>query len=225
MAAAGSSRIVRAVNSSPQTLRLDGTSLSIEDLAPVLNGETVRLELDAGALRRVAEARALVERVVESGDAVYGLTTGFGKLKNIAIERGDLVELQRNLVVSHCCGVGEPMPIDEVRAVQVLRLNGLLRGHSGVRVELLEKLVRLFHAGFVPVVPQQGSVGASGDLAPLAHMTAALLGEGWIDLKGEKLPAAESLKKIDMAPIELGPKEGLALINGTQASTAIARPH
>src|SRR5262245_39983369 len=112
------------------TLRLDGRSLTIDDLAPVLRGERVALELDRGALQRVKAARDLVERAIDSGKPVYGLTTGFGKLKNVFIERADLGRLQENLVLSHCCGVGEPMPVDEVRAVQVLRLNKLMRGHS-----------------------------------------------------------------------------------------------
>jgi histidine ammonia-lyase len=203
------------------TLTLDGTSLTVEDLAPVLAGKEVRLALDPGALERVARAREQVERVVASGAPVYGLTTGFGKLKNVAIRSEDLVELQRNLVLSHCCGVGEPMPVNEVRAVQVLRINGLLRGHSGVRVELLEKLARLFDLGFSPVVPQKGSVGASGDLAPLAHMAAATMGFGRATVGGRELPAAEALAAVGEASVELSAKEGLALINGTEVMAAV----
>jgi histidine ammonia-lyase len=173
----------------------------------------------------VQRARDLVEQHVRAGDVVYGLTTGFGKLKSIAIGRADLVELQRNLVLSHCCGVGEPMPIAEVRAAQIARLNGLSRGHSGVRVELLEALVRQFNAGFVPVVPQQGSVGASGDLAPLAHMAAAAMGHGeaYVLRGGEarRMSAADALAAIGEKPVEFQAKEGLAVINGTEVMKAV----
>jgi len=202
-------------------LRLDGRSLTLDSLAPILAGAAPRLELAPAALERVRAARALVERAVESGKPIYGLTTGFGKLKNVFIEREDLGKLQENLVLSHCCGVGEPMPREEVRVVQLLRLNKLLRGNSGVRVELVHALARLFEKGFVPVVPQQGSVGASGDLAPLAHLTAACMGHGEAWVGSERLPARAALAKIGEAPLALEAKEGLALINGTEVICAI----
>src|SRR6185295_18741519 len=126
-------------------------------LVPLARGGDVRLELPARAIAAVKKARAIVEKHVAAGDVVYGLTTGFGKLKNVAIERGDLAALQRNLILSHCCGVGDPMSIEQVRIAQVLRIVGLVRGHSGVSIELVEKLVSLFNKGFVPVVPQKGS--------------------------------------------------------------------
>ena len=201
-------------------LALDGRSLTLDDLAPVYRGEAVDLTLTEAARTGVASARRLVEGVVERGDSVYGLTTGFGRLKNVAIEREDLVELQRNLVLSHCCGVGEPMPVAEVRAAMVLRLNGLARGHSGVRVELLEQWMRLFAKGFVPYIPQQGSVGASGDLAPLSHMAAATMGHGRAWVGDELLDARVALERIGETPIELEAKEGLALINGTEVMKA-----
>ncbi|HED65000.1 MAG TPA: histidine ammonia-lyase [Planctomycetes bacterium] len=204
-----------------KTLTLDGTSLTIEDLAPIFEGEEIKLKLDPSALERVAAARSLVEDVVEKGEPVYGLTTGFGKLKNITISREDLEELQANLIQSHCCGVGDPMPRDEVRAVQVLRINGLLRGHSGVRVELLETLVRFFQKGLVPRVPQQGSVGASGDLAPLAHMAGAYMGWGRAFVGDEELDAKEALARVGEEPLRLAAKEGLALINGTEVMAAV----
>jgi histidine ammonia-lyase len=206
-------------------LRLDGRSLTLESLAPLYRGEDARLEIPASAREAVQRARAMVARHVERGDVVYGLTTGFGKLKSVAIQRGDLAELQRNLVLSHCCGVGEPMPASEVRVAQVLRINGLARGHSGVRLETLEALARHVEKGFVPVVPQQGSVGASGDLAPLAHMAAAALGQGEAWLRGpgglERRPAAQALEAIGERPLELEAKEGLALINGTEVMKAV----
>lgn len=201
-------------------LLLDGTSLRPDSLFPVLRDEAVEIELAPGALERVAAARKVVDDHVAAGDVVYGLTTGFGKLKSVAIASDDLEELQRNLVLSHCCGFGDSMPLPEVRTTQVLRLNGLLRGHSGVRIETVEFLARLFNKGFVPDVPQQGSVGASGDLAPLAHMAAAYLGSGraWVD--GTRMAAADALRAVDEEPLVLGAKEGLALINGTEVMKA-----
>jgi histidine ammonia-lyase len=158
---------------------------------------------------------------VRSGEAVYGITTGFGKLKNVAIGAADLEQLQVNLILSHACGIGEPMPADEVRLAQVLRLNGLARGRSGVTVELAEKLVRLFNAGFVPIVPRKGSVGASGDLAPLAHMAAAYMGHGeaWVD--GNRMRAVDALRAVHEDPIAPKAKEGLALVNGTEIIKAV----
>ncbi len=164
----------------------------------------------------------MVDAHVEAGDVVYGLTTGFGKLKSIAVPRADLRELQHNLIVSHCVGVGEAMPIREVRIAQVLRLNSLLRGVSGVRMELVRHLVDVFNAGFVPVVPQQGSVGASGDLAPLSHMAAAMMGFGEASVGGERMKARAALERAGLAPLVLEAKEGLALINGTEIMKASA---
>ena len=203
-------------------LRLDGTSLQLGRLAPLVRGGELHLTVSAGARIRVKAARALVDQLVEAGEVVYGVTTGFGKLKSVAIPSDDLVELQRNLVLSHCCGVGEPMPTEEVRIAQVLRLNGLLRGHSGVRPATIEKLVRLFNVGFVPEVPRQGSVGASGDLAPLSHMAAAYMGHGRAQLGGRWMTAKAALKKVGEEPLVLYAKEGLALVNGTEIMKAIA---
>lgn len=208
-----------------RTLTLDGHSLGLEDLEPVLRGEVLRLVLAPRARDAVAKARALVDAHIAAGDIVYGLTTGFGKLKSVAIARKDLVELQRNLVLSHCCGVGPPLSSAEVRAAQICRINELARGHSGVRVELLEALIRQFNAGFVPLVPQQGSVGASGDLAPLAHMAAAAMGVGeahlWTPSGERRTSAAEALEAIGEAPVEYQAKEGLAVINGTEVMKAV----
>ena len=203
------------------TLTLDGSSLTLDALRPLALGGEPRLSIDPAAKRAVARARDVVERHVAAGDVVYGLTTGFGKLKNVAIAEADLAELQRNLVLSHCVGVGEPMPTEEVRLAQVLRLNGLLRGCSGVSLTVVEHLAALFNSGFVPVVPRKGSVGASGDLAPLAHMAAACMGHGEALLRGERMPARAALGKLGLEPLELGAKEGLALINGTEIIKAI----
>jgi histidine ammonia-lyase len=204
-----------------KTLTLDGNSLALEDLAGIARGGDIKLAIAGGAKKRVARARDLVEKHVANGDVVYGLTTGFGKLKNVAIASSDLVELQKNLVLSHCCGIGDPMPIEEVRIAQVLRLNGLVRGHSGVSLELAQRLVDLFNKGFVPVVPQKGSVGASGDLAPLAHMAAAYLGHGQAFVGGKRKSAKSALKAIGEAAVVLRAKEGLALINGTEIIKSI----
>jgi len=203
------------------TLTLDGRSLTLEALAPLFRGEEVRLVLDPEALERVRAARSLVESALDRGQPIYGLTTGFGKLKNVFIEREDLGHLQENLVLSHCCGMGEPMPREEVRTVQVLRLNKLLRGNSGVRVELVEALARFVEKGLVPVVPQQGSVGASGDLAPLAHLTATFMGRGEAWVGERRMPAPEALRAVGEEPLRLEAKEGLALINGTEVIGAI----
>ena len=202
-------------------LRLDGTSLSIERLAPLVRGGDLHLTVSAGARARVKAARAHVDDLVDNEAVVYGVTTGFGKLKDVAIPSEDLVELQKNLVLSHCCGVGDPMPVEEVRIAQVLRLNGLLRGHSGIRPQTIDKLTRLFNAGFGPEVPRQGSVGASGDLAPLSHMAATYMGHGRVQLGGRSMTAKAALKKLGEEPLVLHAKEGLALINGTEIMKAI----
>ena len=215
------SKKVKAAAPRVKRLRLDGASLTIERLSPLVRGEDLHLSVSAGAKAGVKEARALVDELVEDGEVVYGVTTGFGKLKDVAVPSEDLVELQENLVLSHCCGVGEPMPIEEVRIAQVLRLNGLLRGHSGVRSQTIDKLVRLFNAGFVPEVPRQGSVGASGDLAPLSHMAAAYMGHGRATLGGRSMTAKAALKKLGEEPLVLHAKEGLALINGTEIMKAV----
>ena len=193
----------------------------MEDLAPLLRGERIKIAVVPDVLPRVQASRDKVERHVAAGDVVYGLTTGFGKLKNKAVPVDQLSELQRNLVLSHSVGVGDPMPLHEVRMAQVLRLNSLLVGVSGVRIELIETLVRFFNADFVPEVPQQGSVGASGDLAPLSHMVAAYMGSGFAYLAGERLGAEQALERIQEPPLVLAAKEGLALINGTEVMKAI----
>ena len=184
------------------------------------NGRAARLD---PACRPALEASAARISAIAAGDEpVYGINTGFGKLASVRIPPQDVETLQRNLILSHCCGVGEPLSLDVVRLILALKLLSLGRGASGVRtstVDLLEGLLRL---DVLPVIPGQGSVGASGDLAPLAHMTAVLLGEGEAWYKGERLPGAEALRRAGLAPIKLAAKEGLALINGTQVSTALA---
>lgn len=202
-------------------LTLDGKSPTFASLLPLALGERIELALSPAAKKAVLRARRIVDAHVEKGDVVYGITTGFGKLKNVSIARADLVELQQNLVLSHACGVGEPLAIEVVRIAQVLRLVGLVRGHSGVSLEVVEKLVRLFAGDFVPVVPEKGSVGASGDLAPLAHMAASYMGHGEAFVGGKRMSAKAALKLVGETPLLLGAKEGLALINGTEIIKAL----
>ncbi|MCA8933021.1 MAG: histidine ammonia-lyase [Rhodospirillaceae bacterium] len=176
--------------------------------------DTARQAIEAGA--------AAVARIVARGVSVYGVNTGFGKLAQQRIGTDQLERLQRNLVLSHATGTGPLLEDDVVRLVLVLKIASLARGHSGVRPEVLAALAKLLARDALPCVPAQGSVGASGDLAPLAHVTAALMGEGEIRLKGRRWPAADALRQVGLAPLALGPKEGLALLNGTQVSTALA---
>ena len=173
-------------------------------------------------MRRIVASAEAIDRIVASGDTVYGVNTGFGLLANTRIPDDHLADLQNNLILSHSAGLGEPLPRHVSRLMIVLKLLGLGRGYSGVRSVVIDALQALLDRDAIPVIPSQGSVGASGDLAPLAHMTAALMGYGRIDVGGEVLPAAEALTLVGIEPLQLGPKEGLALINGTQMSTAVA---
>src|SRR4051794_5806558 len=173
-------------------------------------------------MQRVANSAAAVDRIVAGGETVYGVNTGFGLLANTRIPNDRLAELQTNLILSHSAGLGDPLPRHVVRLMIVLKLLGLGRGYSGVRPLVIEALQALLDKDAMPVIPSQGSVGASGDLAPLAHLISALMGFGEIDIAGQIMPAAAALQKLGREPLALGPKEGLALINGTQASTAIA---
>jgi histidine ammonia-lyase len=201
-------------------VKLNPEKVDLATLRKLWSGADARL--DDPSMQRVATAAASVERIVGGGETVYGVNTGFGLLANTRIPDDRLAELQTNLILSHSAGLGDPLPRHVSRLMIVLKLLGLGRGYSGVRPLVIEALQALLDKGAIPVIPSQGSVGASGDLAPLAHMTAALMGHGKIDLRGATLAAADALRKLGMEPLQLGPKEGLALINGTQASTAIA---
>ena len=201
-------------------ISLDPTSIDLATLRQLWAGAPCKL--DDASLDRIRASAASVERIVAGGETVYGVNTGFGLLANTRIPPERLAELQRNLILSHSCGLGEMLPRHVVRLMIVLKLLGLGRGYSGVRPLVIDALQVLLDQDAMPLIPAQGSVGASGDLAPLAHLIAALLGEGRIDVAGDTLPATDALPKLGMKPLELGPKEGLALINGTQASTAIA---
>ena len=170
----------------------------------------------------IKAAAACIAKAAAGQTAVYGVNTGFGKLASLKIAPQDTAKLQENLILSHCCGVGEPMPRGVARLMMVLKLLSLGRGASGVRPEITALIEAMLAAGVTPVIPAQGSVGASGDLAPLAHMAAAMIGHGQATLGDKTLPAAEALAAVNLRPVSLGPKEGLALINGTQFSTAYA---
>ena len=170
----------------------------------------------------IERAAARIAAVAAGNDAVYGVNTGFGKLASIKIAQADVATLQRNLILSHCCGVGDPLPHNVVRLIMTLKLVSLGRGASGVRPELVALIEAMLVKGVLPVIPEKGSVGASGDLAPLAHMTAVMLGHGEAYYQGERLAGADALKKAGLTPTVLAAKEGLALINGTQVSTALA---
>lgn len=190
------------------------------DLRAIWRGAGARLDPSAyGVIDRAAEA---VARIVASGKTVYGVNTGFGLLASEAIAPDRLAELQRNLVLSHACGLGPDLPREIVRLVMALKVVGLARGHSGVRRIVVDQLLAMLERDALPCIPAQGSVGASGDLAPLAHLSAAMIGVGRTSLKGAVMPAADALAAIGLAPLVLGPKEGLALLNGTQVSTATA---
>ncbi|QFU16314.1 histidine ammonia-lyase [Microvirga thermotolerans] len=203
-----------------RSVTLTPGSVALAEWREVYRGAAVAL--DTGCRPKVEAGARTVEAIVAKGAPVYGINTGFGKLASVRIGTSDLTTLQRNIVLSHAAGVGEPLPAPVVRLVMALKLASLAQGASGVRWSTIEHLARCLQAGLVPVVPGQGSVGASGDLAPLAHMTAALMGVGAFLAEGRPVPATEALRAAGLEPLTLGPKEGLALLNGTQVSTALA---
>jgi histidine ammonia-lyase len=200
---------------------LDGQSLTLDDVVAVAV-DRAPVELAPAARARMERANGVVSALVESGAVAYGVTTGFGKLSEIAIPRDRLGELQVNLVRSHAAGVGRLLPERETRAMMLLRANVLAKGYSGARPILADTLLGMLGAGLWPPIPEQGSVGASGDLAPLAHLALSLIGEGTLTRGGEAGDARSMLSRAGLAPVTLGPKEGITLINGTQAHTAVA---
>ncbi|HYD46176.1 MAG TPA: histidine ammonia-lyase [Phenylobacterium sp.] len=202
------------------TVTLRPGEVPLQAWRAIYRGAAVRLDPASAGL--IAESAAAVERIVARGEPAYGINTGFGKLASVRIEAADLATLQRNIVLSHAAGVGEPMPGPVARLMMALKLASLAQGASGVAPATIALLEGLLREGLTPVIPCQGSVGASGDLAPLAHMAAAMIGVGEIFAKGVRRPAAQALAGAGLAPLNLGPKEGLALLNGTQFSTAYA---
>jgi histidine ammonia-lyase len=196
-------------------------TLTVADLR-CFHASPLKIQLDPQCLAGIEAARQTVSDILAQGKPVYGINTGFGLLANKRIANDDLLQLQRNLVLSHACGTGVLLSDEQVRLVMLLKINSLARGYSGVRVAVIEALIKLLNAEVYPCIPRKGSVGASGDLAPLAHMSAVLLGFGEVRVSGAVLPALDGLELAGLQPVELGPKEGLALLNGTQASTAVA---
>ncbi|MFN2596737.1 MAG: histidine ammonia-lyase [Pyrinomonadaceae bacterium] len=201
-------------------IELDGQQLTLEQIERVARGDG-RVALAHRARTRVGASRRVVERIVEEGRVVYGVNTGFGKLSEVVVPREELRELQLNLVRSHACSVGDPLSPEEARAMMLLRANVLALGYSGARVAVVEKLIELIGRNVVPVVPEKGSVGASGDLAPLAHLALVCVGEGEAFFEGVRMSGAEALRRAGVEPVALEAKEGLALLNGTQALTAV----
>jgi histidine ammonia-lyase len=202
-------------------LKIEAGTLSLSALRRIYEQPTV-LKLSQRDLGRIALASSLVDEIVATGDAAYGINTGFGLLAHTRIPNEQLELLQRNLLLSHAAGVGDALPDSVVRLILALKINALARGHSGITMGLMDALLALLEHEVYPVIPAQGSVGASGDLAPLAHLSAALLGLGKVRVRGTAMPASEGLRTAGLQPIKLRAKEGLALINGTQVSTALA---
>lgn len=200
---------------------IDGESLTLATLARFIREPETSIALSAAAAERVRESRRIVDAVVEGGRVAYGITTGFGRLSDVMIPPAKVRELQRNLIRSHCAGTGDPLSPCEARLLIMLRANALAKGFSGVRLETLEALLALFNAEVIPLIPEKGSVGASGDLAPLAHLAAVLMGEGEAVFEGAPLHGAEALRRAGLEPVVLEAKEGLSLVNGTQMMTAI----
>lgn len=204
-----------------QPLEIVPGSLTLEQLRMVLN-HPVKVSLSAGSTDVIEHSVRTVQEVVEQGRVIYGINTGFGLLANTLIPDDELEHLQRSIVLSHAAGIGSFLNDDTVRLMMVLKINSLARGYSGVRLAVIEALMSLLNHEVYPCIPEKGSVGASGDLAPLAHMSTVLLGEGQVSHQGKVLTGREGLRIAGLDPIALGPKEGLALLNGTQASTALA---
>ena len=204
-----------------KTVRLDGLSLTLADVAAVARGGRL-VELDEEAVKGVEASSAAVREWENSDDVVYGITTGFGDLASVNISKKDRRQLQENLLKSHACGMGEPFPGDITRAMMLLRVNSLIRGSSGISLDVLNQYVAFLNMKIHPRVPCQGSVGASGDLCPLSHLALPLIGYGEVEYKGRMMPAAEALAKAGLEPVQLGAKDGLALNNGTASMGAMA---
>ncbi|WAA11833.1 histidine ammonia-lyase [Fervidibacillus halotolerans] len=199
---------------------LTGDDLTLDKVRQVIF-EKEQVDVSPASWERVEESRNTVDSIVQNGEIVYGINTGFGKLSDVKIKDQDVKELQKNLILSHASGVGEPFPETIAKTICLLRANALLKGYSGVRPVIIERLLQFINLGIVPVIPQQGSLGASGDLAPLSHLALTIIGEGEVFYKGERVPTCKAYQREELEPIQLEAKEGLALINGTQAMTAI----
>ncbi len=201
-------------------LLIDGEHLTIKDVVDVARNNQ-KIELSEQAVSRIKKSREYVDNLVDKGAVVYGITTGFGKFSDVFISKEDTKALQRNLIVSHACSMGDPLAEEIVRGIMLLRINALAKGFSGIRLGTVNTLVEMLNKGVHPIIPEKGSLGASGDLAPLAHMVLVMMGEGEAIYQGEKLSAKEAMAKAGIQAVELTSKEGLALINGTPVMTAI----
>lgn len=202
------------------TVRLSGDGLGLFDLVSIARGNA-QVVLDDAAMLKVQAARDCIEKRLQTNDVFYGINTGFGFLSDVHISKDKLEALQLNLIRSHACGVGDPLAADEARAILTLRIQTMMRGNSGVRTETIRLMVEFLNRNIIPFIPCKGSVGASGDLAPLAHVAMNLIGEGYVFYKGQKTPAAQAFAKEGLSPLKPQAKEGLCLINGTQVMTAI----
>ena len=199
---------------------VDGNNLTIDDIVNV-SRNFYEVKITEDAKKRINDSRCVIDKIVENGKVEYGVTTGFGKFSDVVISKEEVKKLQRNLIVSHACAVGEPFDEEIVRAMMLLRINALSKGYSGIRLSTLETLVDMLNKRVHPVIPEKGSLGASGDLAPLAHMVLVMIGEGEAYFGGNRLSGKEAMERAQIPTVELVAKEGLALINGTQAMTAV----
>ena len=203
-----------------KTIYLGVEGMTLENLIAVAR-KGAQVQLTADAEKQVQKSRHLIEQWVQDEKRIYGITTGFGALSDVAISKGDTQQLQKNILMSHAAGVGKPFDEETVRAILALRIKDLARGHSGIRLSTIQHLVALLNWGVWPIIPQKGSVGASGDLAPLAHLALVLIGLGEAFYKGQRLSGRQALSKCGLKPLQLESGEGLALVNGTQVMTAI----
>ena len=203
-----------------KTVLIDGNTLNLEGFINVVR-KGYKVQLTEEAVKRVEKARRVVDEFVDKERVVYGITTGFGKFSDVSISKEETKALQKNLIISHACGVGEPLDQEVVRGIMLLRANALAKGYSGIRLSTLNTLIEMLNKGVHPLIPEKGSLGASGDLAPLSHMVLVMLGEGKAYYKGELLTGKEAMDRAGIPTIELTSKEGLALINGTQVMTSI----
>lgn len=204
-----------------KSLIIDGEHLTLEDVGSIVEKGGV-IEIAEEAKERVQQCRNVVENSIKAGRIIYGVNTGFGKFSDVHIADSQLEQLQENLVMSHAAGVGDPLPPEIVRAILILKANTLVKGYSGCRMIIIERLLQMLEFNVLPVIPEKGSVGASGDLAPLAHLALVLIGMGEAFYKGKKMSSADAMKSAGLKTVKLKAKEGLALLNGTQVSTAIA---
>ncbi len=200
-------------------IQLDGANINVDNVWRVAHGEAA--ELAPQARKKIQASRSYIEQRLKAGETIYGVNTGFGAFSSVKISPQDIIQLQKNLIRSHSAGIGEPFTVEQTRAIMMLRAGALARGHSGVREIVIDKILEFLNLGIIPVIPQQGSVGASGDLAPLSHLALALIGEGEVWQDGKAVTTSSVLKKKNIQPLELQAKEGLSLINGCQVMTAV----